>query len=83
MGSGLGPAPCRRRACGRQDRGKEKTVKLYSMALSPYSARVRASIYAKGLPVEIVLPPTDWRTSSEFRAINPLAAFRSCSSTTV
>jgi glutathione S-transferase len=42
------------------------------MALSPYSARVRASIYAKGLPVEIVLPPTDWRTSSEFRAINPL-----------
>jgi glutathione S-transferase len=58
--------------CARPDRGKEKLVKLYSLALSPYAARVRASIYAKGLPVEIVPPPSDWRTSSEFRALNPL-----------
>jgi glutathione S-transferase len=47
-------------------------MKLYSLALSPYAARVRGAIYAKNLPVEIVTPPEDWRTSREFRAINPL-----------
>jgi glutathione S-transferase len=48
-------------------------MKLYSLPLSPYAARVRGAIYAKKLPVEIVLPPTDWRTSAAYRAINPLA----------
>ncbi|MBV9589135.1 MAG: glutathione S-transferase family protein [Hyphomicrobiales bacterium] len=47
-------------------------MKLYSLPLSPYAARVRGSIYAKGLAVEIVAPPADWRTSPEYRAINPL-----------
>jgi glutathione S-transferase len=47
-------------------------VKLYSLPLSPYSARVRGSIYAKGLNVEIVQPPPDWRTAAEYRRINPL-----------
>jgi glutathione S-transferase len=47
-------------------------MKLYSIALSPYSARVRGAIYAKNLPVEIVAPPEGWNTSKEFRAINPL-----------
>jgi glutathione S-transferase len=47
-------------------------MKLYSLALSPYAARVRGSIYAKNLPVEIVTPPEDWRNSREFRAINPI-----------
>jgi maleylpyruvate isomerase len=47
-------------------------MKLFSLALSPYAARVRVAIYAKGLPVEIVAPPPDWRTSQEFRKLNPL-----------
>jgi glutathione S-transferase len=47
-------------------------VKLYSLPLSPYAARVRGAIYAKGLAVEIFAPPEDWRTSPEYREINPL-----------
>jgi glutathione S-transferase len=47
-------------------------MKLYSLPLSPYAARVRGSIYAKDLSVEIVTPPADWRTSPEYRALNPL-----------
>jgi glutathione S-transferase len=47
-------------------------MKLISLALSPFAARVRAAIYAKNLPVEIVDPPTDWRTSPDFRKLNPL-----------
>jgi glutathione S-transferase len=47
-------------------------MKLYSLPLSPYAARVRGSIYAKNLPVEIVTPADDWRSSPEFRALNPL-----------
>jgi glutathione S-transferase len=47
-------------------------MKLYSMPASPYAARVRAAIYAKDLPVEIVSPPADWRTSPEYRKLNPL-----------
>ena len=47
-------------------------MKLISIALSPYAARVRIAIHAKGLPVEIVAPPADWRTSAEFRKLNPL-----------
>lgn len=46
-------------------------MKLYSMPLSPYSARVRGAVYAKNLPVEIVAPPADWRTSLDYRALNP------------
>jgi glutathione S-transferase len=47
-------------------------MKLFSLALSPYAARVRVAVYAKSLPVEIVTPPSDWRTSPEFRKLNPL-----------
>jgi maleylpyruvate isomerase len=47
-------------------------MKLFSLALSPYAARVRAAIHAKSLPVEIMTPPPDWRTSPEFRKLNPL-----------
>jgi glutathione S-transferase len=46
-------------------------VQLYSLPLSPYAARVRGAIYAKGLPIEIVPPPADWRSSPEYRSINP------------
>jgi glutathione S-transferase len=47
-------------------------MKLYSLPLSPYAARVRGAIYAKNLPVEIVAPPADWRNSAAFRALNPM-----------
>jgi glutathione S-transferase len=46
-------------------------MKLYSLPLSPYSARVRGAIYAKDLPVDIVPPPAEWRSSAEFRLLNP------------
>ncbi len=46
-------------------------MKLYSLPLSPYSARVRGAIYAKKLAAEIVTPPEGWRQSEEFRQINP------------
>jgi glutathione S-transferase len=47
-------------------------MKLISLPLSPFAARVRAAIHAKDLPVEIVAPPADWRSSPEFRKLNPL-----------
>jgi len=46
-------------------------MKLYSLPLSPYSARVRGAIYAKKLDMEIIAPPEGWRQSTEFRKINP------------
>ena len=45
-------------------------MKLYSLPLSPYAARVRGAIYAKRLDIEIVPPPAD-RSAPEFRALNP------------
>lgn len=47
-------------------------MKLYSLDLSPFAARVRAVIYAKGLQVQIVKPEADWRTSLEYRQLNSL-----------
>jgi glutathione S-transferase len=48
-------------------------MKLYSLDLSPFAARVRAVIYAKGLKVEIVKPEeADWRNSLEYRQLNSL-----------
>lgn len=47
-------------------------MKLYSLPLSPYAARVRAAIYAKRLDIAIVAPPDDWRSSPAFRALNPM-----------
>ncbi len=45
-------------------------MKLYNTFLSPYTARVRLLINAKGLSVELVDPP-GFRTDA-FRAINPI-----------
>jgi glutathione S-transferase len=45
-------------------------MKLFNAALSPYSARVRIALYAKGLPVEIVSPPGG-TGSAEFKRLNP------------
>jgi glutathione S-transferase len=47
-------------------------MKLYSLPLSPYSARVRGALYAKDLQAEIVPPPDGWSSSDAFRAVNPL-----------
>lgn len=47
-------------------------MKLYSMNLSPFAARARMAIYAKGLNVE-VLPPLGGDTkSAEYLAVNPI-----------
>jgi glutathione S-transferase len=47
-------------------------MKLYSLDLSPYAARVRISLYAKKLPVEIVAPPASGIKSAEYLALNPI-----------
>lgn len=46
-------------------------MKLYSLPGSFYAARCRAVIYAKGLEVELVVPPGGLG-SEAYRAINPL-----------
>ena len=48
-------------------------MKLYNAALSPFAARVRISIYRKGLEqIEIVPPPEGGPKSAAFLAINPM-----------
>lgn len=47
-------------------------MKLYSLDLSPFAARVRVAIYAKSLPVEIVPPPEGGTKSDAYLAINPM-----------
>ena len=49
-------------------------MQLYSLAHSPYSARVRIQVYAKNLPIEISDPP-GFRTP-EYRKINPTGKVR-------
>ncbi|MBS0297515.1 MAG: glutathione S-transferase family protein [Proteobacteria bacterium] len=46
-------------------------MKLYSVNLSPYAARPRIAIYAKGLDVQIA-PPPGGPGSDDYRAINPM-----------
>jgi glutathione S-transferase len=45
--------------------------KVYSENSSPFSASVRAAIYAKRLPIEIVSPPDGLR-SAKYHSINPM-----------
>ena len=47
-------------------------MKLFNFALSPFAARVRLSIYRKGLDIEIVPPPEGGLTSDAFLALNPM-----------
>jgi glutathione S-transferase len=47
-------------------------MKLYSADMSPFAARVRAAIYAKNLPVEIVSPPQGGIKSEAYLALNPM-----------
>jgi len=46
-------------------------VKLYDLALSPFAARVRLQVYAKGLEVERVEPPGGL-ASEAYKRINPI-----------
>lgn len=45
-------------------------MKLYEATLSPFAARVRAQLYAKGIDVERVAPPGGL-ASPEYKRINP------------
>ena len=47
-------------------------MKLYSANLSPFAARARMAIYAKGLDVELLPPAGGDTKSAEYLAINPL-----------
>lgn len=44
---------------------------LISLPVSPFAARVRIAIYAKGLPIDPVPPPAGWRESRQFRDLSP------------
>jgi glutathione S-transferase len=46
-------------------------MEMISLPVSPFSARVRIGIYAKGLDVTIASPPVDWPQSAHYRTINP------------
>lgn len=47
-------------------------MKLYSVDLSPYAARVRLQIYLKGIAAEIVPPPEGGLKSPDYLALNPM-----------
>ncbi|MDP9086429.1 MAG: glutathione S-transferase family protein [Pseudomonadota bacterium] len=47
-------------------------MKLYSVPLSPFAARVRLAIYHKGLDIEIVPPPAEGLKSPAYLALNPM-----------
>ncbi|WP_454714905.1 glutathione S-transferase family protein [Caulobacter segnis] len=44
---------------------------LISLPVSPFAARVRIAIYAKGLPIDLIPPPSNWRDSPHFRDLSP------------
>jgi len=47
-------------------------MKLYNANLSPYSARVRLQLYAKGIKAELLPPPGGGIHTPEYAKINPL-----------
>jgi maleylpyruvate isomerase len=47
-------------------------VKLYSAPISPFAARVRLSIYRKGLNIAIVPPPAGGLKGDAYLALNPM-----------
>jgi glutathione S-transferase len=44
---------------------------LISLPVSPFAARVRIAIHAKGLPIDMIPPPSNWRDSPHFRDLSP------------
>jgi glutathione S-transferase len=49
-----------------------KTVQLISLPVSPFAARVRIALRAKGLDAEIVPPPAGWPHNTQYRDISPM-----------
>jgi glutathione S-transferase len=47
-------------------------MQLISLPVSPFAARVRIAIYAKGLDVEVIPPPVGWPAARQFRDVNPI-----------
>ena len=47
-------------------------MQLISLPVSPFAARVRIGIYAKGLDIGVAPPPVGWPNASQFRDINPI-----------
>jgi len=47
-------------------------MKLYSVPLSPFAARVRLAIYRKGLNIDILPPPEGGLKSEVYLALNPM-----------
>lgn len=46
-------------------------MQLISLPVSPFAARVRIAVYAKGLDIEMAPPPAGWPAASQFRDVNP------------
>lgn len=44
---------------------------LISLPVSPFAARVRIAIHAKGLPINVIPPPAGWRDNPHFRDLSP------------
>jgi glutathione S-transferase len=47
-------------------------VKVYNSAISPFGARVVIAARAKGIGLETLKLPPEWRMSAEIRAVNPI-----------
>ncbi len=47
-------------------------MKVYNSAISPFGARVVIAARAKGIKLETLKLPPEWRTSAEIRAMNPI-----------
>lgn len=46
-------------------------MQLISLPVSPFAARVRIAVYAKGLRFELVPPPLGWPHNPQFRDVSP------------
>lgn len=46
-------------------------MQLISLPVSPFAARVRIALYAKGLAVDIAPPPAGWPRNPQFRDLSP------------
>ena len=47
-------------------------MRIYSSAISPFGARVTIAARAKGIDLEALALPPEWRKSPEIRALNPI-----------
>ncbi len=47
-------------------------MRVYNSAISPFGARVVIAARAKGIAIETLKLPPEWRKSAEIRAVNPI-----------